>query len=100
MIQAKLLKLIGKLLCAVALVSFGYVAWHLIYSASSVTCLESKPGDTFSFGKALAINDNYIAVGDPKANRVAIYSYDEFKDKWSRTREIYPPSNSIIDRDG
>ncbi|MEL6580131.1 MAG: hypothetical protein AAFQ14_10280 [Cyanobacteria bacterium J06621_12] len=100
MSPAKLLKLIGRFLCAVALVSIGYVTWYLIYSASSVICLESESGDTFSFGKALAINDNYIAVGDPKANRVAIYSYDSIKDKWSRTKEIYPPKNSIIERVG
>ena len=36
-----------------------------------------------NFGKALAIDDSYIAVGDPKANRVAIYSYDKAKDKRS-----------------
>ncbi|NJL53518.1 MAG: hypothetical protein HC930_17550 [Hydrococcus sp. SU_1_0] len=72
----------------------------MIYSATSVTCLESKPEDTYNFGQALAINDNYIAVGDPEANRVAIYSYDESQNKWSRAREIYPPKNSIIDQVG
>ncbi|MEL7409430.1 MAG: hypothetical protein AAFN00_21210 [Cyanobacteria bacterium J06558_2] len=48
----------------------------------------------------MAINDSYIAVGDPKANRVAIYSYSKTEKQWSRTREIYPPKNSIIDRVG
>lgn len=98
--KTKILKVIGVFLCTVGSVFVGYVAWHLIYSASSLTCLESKPEDTFDFGKALAINDSYVAVGDPKANRVAIYSYDKAKKKWSRTREIYPPKNSIIDRVG
>ena len=98
--KTKILKVIGVFLCTVGSVFIGYVAWHLIYSASSLTCLESKPEDTFDFGKALAINDSYIAVGDPKANRVAIYSYDQAEKKWSRTREIYPPKNSIIDRVG
>ena len=96
----KKLKILGVFLCIVSLPFVAYFAWSLIYSATSVTCLESKPEDTFAFGKALAINDNYIAVGDPKANRVAIYSYDETKNKWSRNREIYPPKNSIIDRVG
>ena len=96
----KLLKLIGAFLCIVSSPFLAYFAWYLIYSVTSVTCLESKPEDTFDFGQALAINDSYIAVGDPKANRVAIYSYDELNNKWSRTREIYPPKNSIIERVG
>ena len=96
----KIIKIIGVFLCAGFLIVIGKISWYLIYSATSVTCLESKPEDSFDFGKALAINDSYIAVGDPKANRVAIYSYDEAKKKWSRTREIYPPKNSIIDRVG
>lgn len=96
----KVFGIIGIFLCVVSLPFLAQFAWSLIYSATSVTCLESKPEDTFDFGKALAINDNYIAVGDPKANRVAIYSHDESKDKWFRTREIYPPKDSVIDRVG
>lgn len=96
----KIIKIIRVFLSAGFLIVIGKISWYLIYSATSVTCLESKPEDSFDFGKALAINDSYIAVGDPKANRVAIYSYDEAKKKWSRTKEIYPPKNSIIDRVG
>lgn len=96
----KTLKIIGAFLCIVSLPFIAYFAWSLIYSATSLTCLESKPEDTYNFGKALAINDSYIAVGDPEANRVAIYSYDEAENKWLRTREIYPPKNSIIERVG
>ena len=94
------IKLIGLFLCFLSLPLIFYIAWNLIYSATSVTCLESEPEDTYRFGEALAINDSYIAVGDPEANRVAIYSYDETKKEWSRTKEIYPPENSIIDRVG
>ena len=96
----KKIKIIGVFLCLLSLPILGIFSWYLIYSATSVTCLESKPEDTFGFGEALAINESYIAVGDPRANRVAIYSYDEVKKKWSRTREIYPPKNSIINRVG
>lgn len=96
----KIIKIIRVFLCVGLLIIIGKISWYLIYSATSVTCLESKPEDSFWFGTALAINDNYIAVGDPKANRVAIYSYDEAEKEWSRTREIYPPKNSIIDRVG
>ncbi|MGL6341843.1 MAG: hypothetical protein ACRC80_22210, partial [Waterburya sp.] len=40
------------------------------------------------------------AIGDPEANRVTIYSYDDLKGNWSRTREIYPPKNSVINKVG
>ncbi len=96
----KIFKLLGVFLCVICLIILAKIFQDLIYSASSVTCLESKPEDTYNFGKALAINDNYIAVGDPEANRVAIYSYDNSKTNWSRTREIYPPKNSIISKVG
>lgn len=96
----KVFKAVGIFLCVIGLIVIGKISWYLIYSATSVTCLESKSEDTFAFGEALAINDSYIAVGDPKANRIAIYSYDKVQKKWSRTREIYPPKNSIIDRVG
>lgn len=96
----KTFKILGASLCIVSLIILAKILQNLIYSATSVTCLESKPEDTYNFGQALAINDKYIAVGDPQANRVTIYSYDNSKDKWSRTREIYPPKNSIIDKVG
>lgn len=96
----KVFKAVGIFLCVIGLIVTGKISWYLIYSATSVTCLESKPEDSFGFGAALAINDEYIAVGDPEANRVAIYSYDKLKSRWSRTREIYPSKNSIIDRVG
>ena len=96
----KIFKLLGLFLCLLSLPVLGKLSWYLIYSATSLTCLESKPNDSNNFGQALAINDNYIAVGDPQANRVAIYSYDELKNRWSRTREIHPPKNSIINRVG
>ena len=96
----KVFKIVKIFLCVIGLIVIGKISWYLIYSATSVTCLETKSEDTFDFGKALAINDEYIAVGDPKANLVAIYSYDKSKNKWSRTREIYPPKNSLIDQVG
>ncbi|GAB4531395.1 MAG: hypothetical protein Tsb0014_14880 [Pleurocapsa sp.] len=96
----KIFKILGLFLCVIFLIVLGKIVQNLVYSAFSVTCLESKPEDSYNFGQALAINDNYIAVGDPEANRVVIYSYDESQDKWSRTREIYPPKNSVIDQVG
>lgn len=96
----KIYRILELFLCFVCLIIIGKFSWALIYSATSVTCLKSKPEDSFNFGQALAINDKYIAVGDPQANYVAIYSYDKLKNKWSRIKEIYPPKNSIIDRVG
>ncbi len=72
----KKIKILGLFLCLSFIPVLGKLSWNLIYSATSLTCLQSKPDDSSEFGKALAINDNYIAVGDPDANRVAIYSYD------------------------
>jgi hypothetical protein len=96
----KIFKILGVFVCVICLIIFTKIFQNLIYSASSVTCLESKTEDSLHFGQALAITDNYIAVGDPEANLVAVYSYDESEDKWSRTREVYPPKNSIIDKVG
>lgn len=66
-------------------------------SRSSSTCLESLSSDSQSFGHALAISDDYLAVGDPEANRVIIYSRSN-DDKWLRTREILPPKSSATDK--
>jgi hypothetical protein len=55
-------------------------------------CFEPEAGDTNSFGSSVAINDKYLAVGDPYANRVVIYLKD-LQGQWRRNREIYPPEN-------
>ena len=59
------------------------------------TCFFPEPGDTNSFGTSVAINDKYLVVGDPNANRVIVYEND-LSGRWQRHREIYPPKNSII----
>lgn len=61
---------------------------------SSISYLETKPDDSKSFGYAMAVNNNFLAVGDPEANRVVIYSR-EASDSWRRLYEIYPPDNSL-----
>ncbi|NJL40794.1 MAG: hypothetical protein HC899_31700 [Leptolyngbyaceae cyanobacterium SM1_4_3] len=66
-------------------------------SASSYLCLASDPGDSEAFGHALAVNENYLAVGDPKANRVVLYERDA-REGWIRLREILPPQGSIADQ--
>ena len=62
-------------------------------SSTPQSCLVSEAGDSESFANASAINDKYLAVGDPEANRVVIYTRDA-KGKWLRSREILPPKGS------
>lgn len=56
-------------------------------------CFETLPSDTNSFASSVGINDKYLAVGDPDANRVVIYQRNP-QGEWERNREIYPPENS------
>lgn len=65
----------------------------------SAQCIKSLPSDSKAFGNALAVNEHYLAVGDPQANRVVIYTRNEHG-KWLRTREILPPKDSIADKVG
>lgn len=62
-------------------------------SSTPQSCLASEAGDSESFANASAINDKYLAVGDPEANRVVVYTRDA-KGKWLRSREILPPEGS------
>ena len=43
---------------------------------------------------SLSINDNYLVIGDNKANKVDIYEKNS-QGQWRKSREIYPPKNSI-----
>ena len=67
--------------------------------SASQECLKSLPGDSRSFGHALAVSEDYLAVGDPKANRVALYSR-ETNGKWLRIQDILPPEGSAADKVG
>jgi hypothetical protein len=66
---------------------------------SNITCITSEAGDTGSFGSYIAINDKYLAVSDPFANRVCIYTRNN-SDQWTRTKYILPPINSVPYRVG
>ena len=68
-------------------------------SVSSHTCLVSEPGDHETFGHALAVSKEYLAVGDPQANRVVLYQRDS-GGRWIRFREILPPEGSVADQVG
>ena len=62
-------------------------------------CLTPEPGDSNFFGNSVAINENYLAVGDLGANKVVIYTLDNYG-QWSRAREIVPPADLAFDREG
>ncbi|WP_413167716.1 FG-GAP repeat protein [Capilliphycus salinus ALCB114379] len=78
------------LLIPFAIIGGGFLMITLTWSPK---CLESELGDTISFGYSLALNKDYLAVGDPEANRVVLYHRDT-KGDWSRIREILPPKGS------
>jgi hypothetical protein len=54
-----------------------------------------KPGDTNYFGSSVVINDKYLAIGDPRANKVIIYTPDD-SGQWNREREIRSPVNVVF----
>lgn len=62
-------------------------------------CLTPEPGDSNFFGNSVAINENYLVVGDLGANKVVIYTLDNYG-QWSRAREIVPPADLAFDREG
>ncbi|MDJ0589914.1 MAG: hypothetical protein QNJ72_07945 [Pleurocapsa sp. MO_226.B13] len=98
----KIFKILGLIICIICLVIVANTLWtskkYRAYSAL-VTCLESKPNDSETFGRALAVNNNYLAVGDPKVNNVAIYIH-KADGNWLRIREISPPKNSNAEKIG
>ena len=65
----------------------------------TATCLERKPDDSKSFGSAITVSDNYLAIGDRKRNRVAIYTRSN-DGTWQRKHEIYPPEDSLAQKLG
>ena len=62
-------------------------------------CINPEPGDSSYFGFSIAINSEYLAVGDPNANRVCIYTRNNCK-QWIRSKYILPPVNSVSYRIG
>lgn len=67
--------------------------------SSNRICLPSEPGYSAYFGFSVAINDQYLAVGDFNANRVSIYTCNN-SDQWTKSRYILPPTNSVPHRVG
>ena len=85
-----------KIITSILVIVFGVLLAMKNTSTSAQTCLVSNSSDSKSFGYALAVSNNYLAVGDPKANRVVIYSRNG-NHNWIRTREILPPKGSAAE---
>ena len=64
------------------------------WKASPPVCLKFEASDISPFGSSLAINNQYLAVGDSLANRVIIYTRDE-DNRWQKNQEILPPQDSV-----
>ena len=65
------------------------------------TCFFPEPDESriYGFGSDFVANDQYLAVGHTGLNKVIIYTLDD-SGKWSRTREILPPVDLPLDREG
>lgn len=79
------------------------VLWPVLPAKVSMSnpnqiCFLPEPGDTNSFGSSVVVNDKYLAIGDPRANKVIIYTPND-SGKWNRTREILPPVDLNLDED-
>ncbi|BAY81377.1 hypothetical protein NIES267_08530 [Calothrix parasitica NIES-267] len=88
-----------KIIYSILGVLFVVVLVTQIAPISAQTCLASDPSDSKSFGSALAVSDKYLAVGDPDANRVVLYSREP-DGNWSRIKNILPPKGSSADKAG
>jgi hypothetical protein len=82
-----------KTVCLTLVVFWGACSLNSSAQPSGPVCLATEPGDSRSFGYALAIDKNYLAVGDPEANRVVLYHRGS-EGEWSRVQELLPPDGS------
>jgi hypothetical protein len=87
-----------KAICLGFLSILGMCFFMANASNSAQMCLANEPGDSEAFGQALAVSKDYLAVGDPKANRVILYQRNSEKGSWSRVREILPPKGSATEK--
>lgn len=83
----KLFFLITSILCIV-------LQAKVSMSNQNKICLKPESGDSTFFATSIAINDEYLAVSDPGANRVVIYRRNRLN-QWRRERYILPPPNSV-----
>lgn len=58
------------------------------------SCLTLERGDSPGFGSAIAMTDDVLAIGDPLANRVVLYTLKGTR--WVRSMVIRAPANSSV----
>ncbi|MGL5806743.1 MAG: hypothetical protein ACRC11_15120, partial [Xenococcaceae cyanobacterium] len=80
-------------IAVIVLILCGVLLAEVSMSNPNQTCLTPEPNDSSSFGLSVTINEKYVAVGDPMANYVIIYTRDN-TGQWVRTKEISPPKDS------
>jgi hypothetical protein len=68
-------------------------------SGNKQSCAIAQAGDSRLFGDAVAVGQNYMAIGDRLANRIVIYQKQP-RGTWSRLRIISPPAGSPIAKIG
>ena len=52
-----------------------------------------------NFGSSIAINDNYLAIGNTTLNKAIIYTPND-SGKWIKNKEILPPESLNLDANG
>ena len=93
------IKQVSLILCGLSLMMSLNILKTNATPTYTSTCLESRADDSRSFGTSLAVDEDYLAVGDPEANRVVIYTR-KTDGNWQRIREIYPPKPSLAKKRG
>ncbi|MEL6581583.1 MAG: hypothetical protein AAFQ14_17720, partial [Cyanobacteria bacterium J06621_12] len=58
-------------------------------------CIEADADATRTFGRSIAINDQYLAISDGMRNKVNLYTPDD-SGRWQKTREILPPADLAL----
>ncbi|MEO0928804.1 MAG: hypothetical protein AAFY63_23455, partial [Cyanobacteria bacterium J06643_13] len=58
-------------------------------------CIEADADATRTFGRSIAINDQYLAISDGMRNKVNLYTPDD-SGGWQKTREILPPADLAL----
>ena len=58
-------------------------------------CIEADTDATGTFGRSIAINDQYLAISDGMRNKVNLYTPDD-SGGWQKTREILPPADLAL----
>ena len=82
-----IVKVISLIVLIIGIILFAKITM----SNPNKICFSPEPGDTNSFGSSVAINDKYLAVGDPNANCVVMHQRN-LQDQWRRNRIIFPPN--------